>query len=399
MSARLEQVSCVYGLPLDPRREVWRLSVGERQRIEIVRALMQNPTFLILDEPTAVLTPQEADQLFAVLARLKAEGRAILYISHKLEEVKRLCDTATILRGGKKVATCDPQIETAASLARMMVGADISQVKGTAGRRITVPRLVVNDLSLEPDDPHGVRLKNISLELKGGEILGIAGVAGNGQDELFAALSGERPAQDPGSIVIDGRAAGHLTITERRRLGAAFVPEERLGHGTAPRMKLSENALLTGHAASGMVQHGFVNTAAMLATVDRATETFDVRKAKRDPEAASLSGGNLQKFIVGREILRNPGLLVVSQPTWGVDAGAAAVIRQALLDLAAAGAAVLVTSQDLDELAEITDRIAVMFHGRLSEMLTTAEASREKLGLLMGGSRLSREEPLHAAGA
>jgi simple sugar transport system ATP-binding protein len=399
MSARLEQVSSVYGLPLDPRREVWRLSVGERQRIEIVRALMQDPAFLILDEPTAVLTPQEADQLFAVLDRLRSEGRAILYISHKLEEVKRLCDTATILRGGKKVATCDPQIETAASLARMMVGADIRQVKGTVRRQITVPRLVVNDLSLEPDDPHGVRLKNISLELKGGEILGIAGVAGNGQDELFAALSGERPAQDPGTIVIDGRAAGHLSITERRKLGAAFVPEERLGHGTAPRMKLSENALLTGHAASGMVQHGFVNTAAMLATVDRATETFDVRKAKRDPEAASLSGGNLQKFIVGREILRSPGLLVVSQPTWGVDAGAAAVIRQALLDLASAGAAVLVTSQDLDELAEITDRIAVMFHGRLSEVLATAEASREKLGLLMGGSRLSREEPLHAAGA
>ena len=159
MSARLEQVSNVYGLPLDPRREVWRLSVGERQRIEIVRALMQNPKFLILDEPTAVLTPQEADQLFVVLDRLKAEGRAILYISHKLEEVKRLCDTATILRGGKKVSTCNPQAETAASLARMMVGADIKEVKAAAGRQTTVPRLVVNDLNLEPDDPHGVRLE------------------------------------------------------------------------------------------------------------------------------------------------------------------------------------------------------------------------------------------------
>src|SRR5713226_1478298 len=377
MSARLEQVSKVYGLPLDPKRQVWQLSVGERQRIEIVRALMQNPKFLILDEPTAVLTPQEADQLFIVLNRLKAEGRAILYISHKLEEVRRLCDTATILRGGRKISTCNPQAESAASLAR----------------------LIVNDLSLEPDNPHGVRLKHISLEVKGGEILGIAGVAGNGQDELFAALSGERLAQDPGTVVIDGQAAGHLSITQRRKLGAAFVPEERLGHGTAPRMKLSENALLTGHAASGMVQHGFINTAAMLATVDRATEAFDVRKAKRDPEAASLSGGNLQKFIVGREILRNPAVLVVSQPTWGVDAGAAAVIRQALLDLAARGAAVLVTSQDLDELAEITDRIAVMFHGRLSEPLATADADREKLGLLMGGSSLEQKDAAHAVGA
>ncbi|HZE53345.1 MAG TPA: ABC transporter ATP-binding protein [Bradyrhizobium sp.] len=399
ISARLQQVSHVYGLPLDPNREVWQLSVGERQRIEIVRALMQNPKFLILDEPTAVLTPQEADQLFIVLDRLKSEGRAILYISHKLEEVKRLCDTATILRGGRKVSTCNPQAETAASLARMMVGADIKEVKAAAGRKITVPRLVVADLSMEPDDPHGVRLAHISLELKGGEILGIAGVAGNGQDELFAALSGERQSPDPGSIVIDGHAAGHLSITQRRRLGAAFVPEERLGHGAAPRMKLSENALLTGHAASGMVQHGFINTAAALRVVDRATAAFDVRKAKRDPEAASLSGGNLQKFLVGREILRNPAVLVVNQPTWGVDAGAAAVIRQALLDLAAGGAAVLVTSQDLDELTEITDRVAVMFHGRLSEPMATADANREKLGLLMGGSSLVQKETAHAVSA
>src|SRR6202171_2853948 len=399
ISERLQEPARLYGLPLEPKREVWRLSVGERQRIEIVRALMQNPKLLILDEPTSVLTPQEADQLFVVLDRLKGEGRAILYISHKLDEVKRLCDTATILRGGKKIATCDPRQETAASLARMMVGAEIKEVRATAGRQTTVPRLVVNNLSLEPDDPHGVRLKHISLALKGGEILGIAGVAGNGQDELFAALSGARLAQDAGTVVIDGVAAGHLSITQRRKLGAAFVPEERLGHGTAPRMQLYAKALLTGHAASGMVQHGFVNPAAPLSTVDRATEAFDVRKAKRDPEAASLSGGNLQKFIVGREILRNPAVLVVSQPTWGVDAGAAAVIRQALLDLAAAGAAVLVTSQDLDELAEIADRIAVMFHGHLSEPLKTAEASREKLGLLMGGSSLEQKEAAHAVGA
>src|SRR5246127_1169765 len=399
MSRRLTQVSADYGLPLDPRREVWQLSVGERQRIEIVRALMQNPKFVILDEPTAVLTPQEADQLFVVLNRLKAEGRAILYISHKLEEVKRLCDTATILRGGRKVATCNPKLETASSLARMMVGSEIKEVKPPAGRKTTIPRLVVVDLNLEPDDPHGVRLKNLSFELKGGEILGIAGVAGNGQDELFAALSGERQAADPGTVVIDGIAAGHPSITPRRRLGAAFVPEERLGHGTAPRMKLSENALLTGHAASGMVHRGFVKLAAMLSTVDRATETFDVRKAKRDPEAASLSGGNLQKFVVGREILRNPTVLVVSQPTWGVDAGAAAVIRQGLLDLAAGGPAVLVTSQDLDELIEIADRIAVMFHGHLSPPLATRKATRAKFGLLMGGSSLEHKETAHAPGA
>jgi ABC-type uncharacterized transport system ATPase subunit len=398
VSAGIAEISRRYGLPLEPRREVWRLSVGERQRIEIVRALMQNPKLLILDEPTSVLTPQEADQLFVVLESLKAEGRAILYISHKLDEVKRLCDTATILRGGKKVATCDPRRETAASLARMMVGSEIGEVKSAAAAGSATPRLLVRDLSLLPDDPHGIRLDRVCLEVRGGEILGIAGVAGNGQDELFAALSGERLADHDGSIVIDGEAAGHLLITQRRRLGAAFVPEERLGHATVPRMTLSDNALLTGHAV-GMTHDGFIDRAAALNVVDRATKTFDIRKAKRDPEAASLSGGNLQKFVVGREILREPGVLVVSQPTWGVDAGAAAVIRQALIDLAARGAAVLVISQDLDELLEIADRIAVVFTGRLSVPIDSKAADREHLGLLMGGSSAQSRELGHAVGA
>jgi simple sugar transport system ATP-binding protein len=249
----------------------------------------------------------------------------------------------------------------------------------------------VQDLTLKPDDPHGTRLEGVGLKVNGGEILGIAGVAGNGQDELFAALSGERKAPSAGAIVIDGEAAGNLSVTERRRLGAAFVPEERLGHATAPRMRLSENALLTGHAASGMVRRGFIDKGAAVAAVDKTSTTFDVRKAKRDPEATSLSGGNLQKFVVGREILREPGVLVVSQPTWGVDAGAAATIRQALIDLAARGAAVLVVSQDLDELLEITDHIAVIFEGRLSAPLVTATTDREHVGLLMGGGKARQE--------
>jgi simple sugar transport system ATP-binding protein len=244
-----------------------------------------------------------------------------------------------------------------------------------------------------------VRLDDISLEVRGGEIVGIAGVAGNGQDELFSALSGERLAAEGGTVIIDGQAVGTLSITERRRLGAAFIPEERLGHGTAPRMRLSENALLTGHAASHMVRRGFIDRAATLSLVDRATTAFDVRKARRDPEAVSLSGGNLQKFVVGREILREPGVLVVSQPTWGVDAGAAAVVRQALIDLAARGGAVLVISQDLDELKEISDRIAVIFHGRLSPPLAAAEATRERLGLLMGGSDAAPQGVGDAVGA
>jgi general nucleoside transport system ATP-binding protein len=396
ISGRLAQVSRDYGLPLDPKREVWRLSVGERQRIEIVRALMQNPKLLILDEPTAVLTPQEADQLFVVLERLKAEGRALLYISHKLEEVKRLCDTATILRAGKKVATCDPRQETAASLARMMVGGEIGEVKTGRGRAASTGRLRIDRLSMLPDDPHGMRLNSVSFEIKGGEILGIAGVAGNGQDELFAALSGERLSPQPANVMIDGTPAGQMPVTKRRRLGAAFVPDERLGHGTVPSMRLSENTLLTAHATSGVVKHGFIDQAAVLALVDKVSSTFDMRKANRDPEAGSLSGGNLQKFMVGREILRDPAILVVSQPTKGIDAGAATTIRQALIDLAASGTAVLVISQDLDELIEIADRIAVMYHGRLSPPLDATTVTREQLGLLMGGSGHTVEEAAHA---
>jgi simple sugar transport system ATP-binding protein len=386
LTARLAQVSAHYGLPLDPNREVWRLSVGERQRIEIVRALLQAPQLLILDEPTAVLTPAEAERLFEVLERLKADGRALLYISHKLDEVMRLADTATILRGGRVIAACDPRAETAASLARMMVGSDLIAPKPQPGHPIGAPLLSISGLNLSSDDPHGIALKDIALEVRSGEIVGIAGVAGNGQDELFAALSGERKIADAAAIVINGQASGRLSITQRRRHGAAFVPEQRLGHATVPAMRLFDNALLTGHALDGMVRLGVIDSAATLAVVDRVTEAFDIRKPSRDPDAIRLSGGNLQKFIVGREILRRPKLLIVNQPSWGLDAGAASAIRQALIDLAASGAAVLAISQDLDELLEIADRIAVMVQGRLSEPRAISDTDREQLGLLMGGS-------------
>ena len=244
---------------------------------------------------------------------------------------------------------------------------------------------MVRNLNLTPDDPHGMKLDGITFELAAGEILGLAGVAGNGQDELFAALSGE--------VLADARTRSGSTIampagsaiTERRRLGAAFVPEERLGHATAPRFKLSDNALISGHAASPMVRRGFIDRGQTRAFVDRITKSYDVRKGKPDPEAVSLSGGNLQKYVVGREILREPRLLIVSQPTWGVDAGAAAAIRQAIIDLASRGAAVLVMSQDLDELYEISDRLVVICAGRLSAPRQTRRADRGEIGMLMAG--------------
>jgi simple sugar transport system ATP-binding protein len=386
VAARLAEVSRAYGLPLDPRREIWRLSVGERQRVEIVRCLMQDPRLLILDEPTSVLTPQECEGLFDTLARIRAEGRAVLYISHKLEEVRRVCEAATILRGGRVVAVTDPRTESAASLARLMVGADVGEVRHIVADGTAPVRLAVSSLTLPPEELHGTGLRDVSLALRQGEILGIAGVAGNGQEALFAALSGERLAPAADRIVLDGAPIGREDITQRRRRGAAFVPEERLGHATAPRFALSENALLSGHATGGFVARGLVDRRSTARWVAEVTRAFDVRKGVRDPEARALSGGNLQKFVVGREMLRKPSLLVVAQPTWGVDAGAARLIRQALLDLAATGASVLVISQDLDELLEISDRIAVMFHGRLSPAVPVARATRESLGLLMGGA-------------
>ncbi len=391
LTERVAEVSRAYGLALEPRREVWRLSVGERQRIEIVRCLLQNPKLLILDEPTSVLTPPEAEELFKTLRVLREENRAILYISHKLDEVRALCDTATILRAGKVVATCDPRVESAQSLARMMVGGEVGAVRADAPKEVGPPRLIVNGLTLIPDDPHGVKLDDIHLEVAAGEIVGIAGVAGNGQDELFSALSGERAGGRADAIRIDSKDVGQASITERRRLGAAFVPDERLGHATAPRFTLSENVLISGHAASDTVRKGFIDRARTLDWVDRITKAYDVRKSRRDPEAFSLSGGNLQKYVVGREILREPKLLVVSQPTWGVDAGATTAIRQALVDLARRGAAILVISQDLDELFEIADRLVVISGGRLSAPRLTRRADRGEIGMLMAGVGMKRE--------
>lgn len=396
IAAKAKALSYSYGLPLDPYSLVGDLSVGERQRIEIIRCLLQTPDLIILDEPTSVLTPQEADRLFETLERLRSEGKSILYISHRLEEVKRICDGATVLRHGRVVGHCNPRDETASSLARMMVGSEVlSVVREPAKGMDKAPTLLeVRSLSRKPATPFSIPLRNIGLSVRAGEVIGIAGVAGNGQGEFFEAISGEALQADGNTVRIRDKDAGRLSITGRRKLGAAFVPEERLGHGAAPRMRLSENLLLSRHATDAKAflgVAGMVRDKAVAAASQRIIEAMDVRKSAPDPEAAALSGGNLQKFIIGRELDRQPAVMVVNQPTWGVDAGAAAHIRQALIELARNGSAVLVISQDLDELFEISDLIAVMHNGELSNPIPIAEATLEKIGLLMGGA-----EPGHA---
>jgi simple sugar transport system ATP-binding protein len=385
LAERIAGVSTRYGLALDPARRVCDLSVGERQRVEIVRCLLQDPRLLIMDEPTSVLTPQEIESLFAVLRRLVAEGRSILYISHKLAEIRVLCERATVLRDGRVVGLCDPRQESAASLARMMIGTDLAPPVREAAPSTGEPRLVVDRLSLAPATSFSTPLDAISLTVSAGEILGIAGVAGNGQAELLSALSGEAPVAVPEAIRIDGVAVGHLGPRRRRALGMGFVPEERLGRGAVPEMSLADNVLLSAHSAPGMVRGGMIRFGRARRFAERVIEAFHVAAAGPRAAARSLSGGNLQKFIVGREILQNPRLLVVAQPTWGVDAGAAAAIHRDLIALADAGAAVLVVSQDLDELFAICDRIAVISRGRLSPTRPVRAATVEEIGLLMGG--------------
>ena len=385
LSQRIAEVSERYGLALDPGRHVHNLSVGERQRVEIVRCLLQDPKLLIMDEPTSVLTPQEVTKLFETLRVLAAEGCTILYISHKLEEIRALCDRATVLRGGRVVGDCDPRRETARSLAEMMIGTELSTPERIPQGQAGAPKLQVRHLSTTSDNPFATNLKDVSFEVRAGEIMGIAGVAGNGQAELMAALSGEELVPDPASVTIEGRPVGHLGPRERRELGLAFVPEERLGRGAVPELSLSENALLSGYAREPLVRSGLVHFGRARSYAERIIGAFNVVTHGHRAEARSLSGGNLQKFIIGREILQKPRLLVVGQPTWGVDAGAAAAIHRALIDLARGGAAVLVISQDLDELFVLSDRIAVLFHGRLSESSPTHQTSVEEIGLLMGG--------------
>jgi simple sugar transport system ATP-binding protein len=387
LAETIRTVSRTYGLPLDPDAGIADLSVGERQRVEIVRCLLQEPRLIIMDEPTSVLTPQEADLLFVTLRRLSAEGVAILYITHRLSEVLALAHRATILRRGKLVATADPKAESAKSLARMRVGAEVAGIE-RPGRPDTGtrPRLVLKRLSLPADGPFATPLSDIDLTVHAGEVIGIAGVAGNGQQEFFAAVSGERRVAGDDMICIDGQPVGGVGVNERRRLGAAFVPEERIGHGAVPGFRLSENVVLTRHATDRDIGHGFViDRRAARVVEERVGERFDVRRSEADPKASALSGGNLQKFVMGREIDRTPGILVVNQPTWGVDAGAARTIRQALVDLARAGSAVLMISQDLDEIFEIADRVAVLSGGRLSQVFPAERMTADRIGMLMGG--------------
>jgi general nucleoside transport system ATP-binding protein len=382
VTERIRQTAQSYGLPLEPMRPVHTLGVGERQRVEIVRALLTHPRLLILDEPTSVLTPQAVENLFATLRKLAAGGCSILYISHKLHEIRALCTACTVLRGGRVTGVCDPRQESNASLSRLMIGAEPPALEH---REVALGGTVleVRQLSLAGDAQFGVDLQQVALLVRAGEVVGIAGVSGNGQKELLAALSGEDARAEPDAIIVRDQAAGRLGPKQRRALGLHFVPEERLGRGAVPSLTLARNLLLTRSEAVGA--GGWLRPARLKAQAQDIIGRFGVKAGGPQAVAKSLSGGNLQKFIMGREIAASPALLIVSQPTWGVDVGAATQIRGELLRLAGAGCAVLVVSEELEELFEICDRLHVMAKGRLSPSLARAEATTGLVGQWMSG--------------
>ncbi len=386
LAARVREVSTRYGLPLDPDRLVHSLSVGERQRVEIVRCLLQNPQLLILDEPTSVLTPQAVRKLFETLRQLASEGVSILYISHKLHEIQDLCDRATVMRGGRVTGETDPRQESTASLARMMIGRELPVCSAPPYAGEVRPALEVRGLSYRNPDPFCCSLAGIDLTVNAGEVVGIAGISGNGQAELLAALSGEEVSA-PDCVRINGVPVGHLHAGQRRDRGLAFVPEERLGRGAVPGMTLAQNYLLTAHRQPTLRRHGLLSRTRAREFAAQCIARFDVRCSGVLAAARSLSGGNLQKFIVGREVMQAPQVMIVAQPTWGVDVGASAVLRQTLLDVARTGVGVLVISEELEELFEICDRIAVLAGGRLSAPVLREHTDAEQIGLLMAGTQ------------
>ncbi|MBU6285306.1 MAG: ABC transporter ATP-binding protein [Betaproteobacteria bacterium] len=399
VSTALETLAHQYGLAVDPNALVHRLSVGERQRVEIARGLLARPRVMILDEPTSVLSPQAAKALFAMLRTLASEGCSVIYISHKLHEIRELCDDCTVLRQGRVTGRVDPRRCNDEQLSALMIGGAPPPLV-RAKRDSAAALFAVDALSVPAIDEASERLNAVSFELMPGEILGIAGVSGNGQGLLLDMLAGE-PSDDSrlmrrvaGHIRFQGRAIETLGVRSRRRLGIIAVPAERLGRATVPELSLADNMFLSDESDAWQLDHRKLRDAAQAVIAD-----FSVKAPGPEALASDLSGGNLQKFIMGRALRSAPKVLLVSQPTWGVDVGASAQIRQQLLALRDAGAAILVISEELDELFQIADRFHVMYAGHLSAPILREDATLELIGQWMGGSWLLAQQAPSVAGA
>jgi len=393
---RLEEFGRLYGLKVDPRRRIWQLSAGEQQRVEIVRALLQGADLLILDEPTSVLTPQESQELFAILRRMAAEGHTIIFISHKLEEIMAVCERVLVLRKGALAGAARTDQIDKAELARLMVGREIifrlERERLERGERV----LEVRDLTVAGDRGQ-TAVKGVSFEVHRHEILGIAGVSGNGQRELVEALTGLRRAVS-GTVAIRGREITNASARVISASGVSHVPEERIRFGVVPNLLVFENAVLKQHSRKIFSRVLFLNVPRIRSHAQGIVDGFNVSVPSLDTPVKNLSGGNIQKLILGREITGEPDLLVAAHPTYGLDVGATEYIRKELLERRRQGMAVLLVSEDLEEILELADRIAVIYEGELMGILPAAaaageaqpgasQADLEAIGLMMAGSR------------
>ena len=380
---RIRELSDTYGLQVDPDAYIWQLAVGERQRVEIMKAIYRDVSLLILDEPTSVLTPTEVEDLFITLRQMTDGGRGLVFITHKLREVMSLSDRITVLRGGRVTGRTVPSETSREQLAHMMVGREVRLAPRRSEAQVAEARLTINALEVLGDRGTPA-VTDFDLEVRSGEVVGIAGVSGNGQRELAEALAGLRPVAT-GNIVMNGVDTTAKTPKEIRRLAVAYVPEERMRDGTIGEFSVAENLILTNHDLPPTSRRGFLNFKEIEAACSDLVRRFTVKTPSLETPTANLSGGNIQKLIIARELSGDPDVLIAAQPTRGVDIGAAEYIHSVLMDRRAGGTAILLISEDLDEVIGLSDRIAVMFEGRIMGTMDQEEVTIQRLGLLMAG--------------
>ena len=374
-----------YNISLNLQSIVSELSVSDKQKLEILRCLMQHPRLLIMDEPTSILAPQECEQLFNTLEIFSQDGGTVLYVSHKLEEVIRLCSSATILRQGKVVAVCNPQQENKQSIVEKMIGQAMKKTNRIKEKIKSTIGFSVKNLIFHSEIPFVVGLKNISFSIKGGDILGIAGLANNGQIPLLEILSGIEPIEGKERIIFNTQDITSTSIVERRKKGIVYVPEERIDEATIPDFTLEQNTLLTSYE-KGLKKKMFINSTFLKNTTLSIIQDFNVITQNTASKAKSLSGGNLQKYSVGRELIKQPKVILIASPTWGIDPQSVIHIHQALIDAAQNGNIVILVSQELEEIFSICSKIAVLYQGELSPIFDREDISLSKIGLLMTGS-------------
>ena len=382
---RVEELSERYGLAVNPKSKIWQLSIGEQQRVEILKALYRDARILIMDEPTAVLTPQEAEKLFETLRTMADEGKTVIFISHKLHEVKAIADRVTVLRGGRTVATVDAAPSTLQSLATLMVGREIDVAKPLEqARQLADVRMLEVDGLTVPGDRGETAVDDVSFSIREGEIVGVAGVAGNGQRELAEAVSGMRDIRS-GSVQVAGRRLRGGDPREAILAGVAHVPEDRLGTGLAPSLSVTSNVVIKTYRTRSLSRGPLLALRRMRETAVAIIGRYDVKTPGPGTPVRNLSGGNLQKLVLGREFADDPLVLVVAQPTRGLDVGAIETVHSYLRDAAAKGVAILLMSEDLDEIRALADRILVIYEGTIVGELPAGSASVEEIGLLMAG--------------